>query len=80
MGLGVLGKITRGDELAIAYEIGKSDRVLIEHLKKPCRPAAMLNVGLAVGVRCREKCAGLRLDEVLEFRRDLRLPSASMRA
>ena len=75
-GLGVLGKIALRDELPVPREVDKADGVGIEDLQKPCRPAAMLDIGLRLTIRCGEKHAGLRLDELGKLQRDFRLEAA----
>ena len=70
IGLGIVGKIALRDELPVAGEVGEGDGLLVEHAEEPGRPAAMLDVGLAVAVRGGEKDARLRFDESLKVGRD----------
>ena len=61
MRLRILGEIAERDILPVAREIGKADGLLIEHLEEARRPAAMLDVRLAVLARRGEEDARLRL-------------------
>jgi hypothetical protein len=36
--------------LAVAAEVGEAERLVVEHAQEPGRAAAMLNIGLAVGI------------------------------
>ena len=49
--LRVLGQVAQGDVLAVAAEVGEPERVVVDHLEEPGRAAAVLDVGLPVGVR-----------------------------
>ena len=61
--LGIVLKIARGDELAVAGKIDKAKRGRVDHPQKPCRPAAMLDIGLAVGIDRGQKDAGAAFDK-----------------
>ena len=78
MRLRVLGEIAQRDVLPVAREVGEADGVLVEHPQEARRPAAMLDVGLALRVGGRQKDAGLGLDEGSEFGRDGGLPGAAL--
>jgi hypothetical protein len=61
--LGILREIALRDELPVAGEIGKADGLVVDDVQKPCGPAAMLDVRLAVGAGGREKalvCAAMK--------------------
>src|SRR5690606_26584967 len=49
-GLVVLGKMTKRHELLVAREIGIAERLLVKHLQKAPRTAAMLNIGPPLGI------------------------------
>src|SRR5262245_23830358 len=51
----VLGEIAECDVLPIAGKISERQRRVIEYPQKSRRAAAMLNVGLTVGARCRQE-------------------------
>ena len=76
MRLRILGEIAERDILPVAPKIGEADRLLIKHLEEARRPAAMLDVRLAVLARRGEEDARLRFDERRKIRRDPRLPGA----
>src|SRR5262249_8974202 len=76
VGLGIVGKVARGDVLPIAGEIDKAKSLLIEHLEKAGRAAPVLNVGLTFRIGGGQEYAGLRLDEGLEIGADARRPRA----
>jgi hypothetical protein len=73
-GLRMLGQITARDALAVAREIGKTERLVVQHLEEAVRSAAMLDVGLALGVGRSEEDARLASDELGQIGCDARLP------
>src|SRR5262249_39555531 len=66
------------DVLPVAGEIDEADGLFVEHAQEPGGAAAMLDVGLAVGVRGGEEDARLRRDEGGELGRDPGLPGAAL--
>ena len=71
VGLRVLGQIPLRDVLPVAGKIRERQRLLVDHLQETRRPAAMLDIGLAVGRRRCQQEARLRGDELGQIRRDL---------
>src|SRR5712691_12110622 len=63
IGLRIVGQIAKRDVLAVAGEIGKADRPVVEHLEKAAWPTAMLDIGLAVAADHPEENADLAFDE-----------------
>jgi hypothetical protein len=74
--LGIFRKIAGGDVLPIAGEIDKPDGRFVQHHEESGRAAAMLNIGLPLGICRGEKNAGLRADEGRQIRRNAGLPGA----
>ena len=82
MRLGIVREIAQRDVLPVADEVGEADRLVVEHLEKAGRAAAVLNVRLTVRVRGGEKNARLRRDEAARSGviRVCQAPRSSMRA
>src|SRR5262245_41297694 len=78
MGPRVVCEIALRDVLAVAGKVDEADGLVVEHAQEAWRPAAMLDVGLPVGVDGGQKDAGLRLDEARKVGRDAGLPSAAL--
>ena len=76
MGLVIFGKVALRDVLLVADEISKADSLVIEHLEKPGRATAVLDIGLPFTIYGRKKNARLRLDEACEVGIDAGLPAA----
>src|SRR6266849_2321952 len=56
----------------------KTERLVVQHLEKAGRSAAMLDVGLAVGAGCSEEDACLASDEFGQIRTYARLPRPAL--
>ena len=66
-----------GDVLPVAAVVGERDRVLVQNFDKTFRAAAVLDIGLALGVRRREiETVGLA-KEAREVFIDLGAPAAA---
>src|SRR5262249_28289643 len=72
------GQIAERDVLAIAREIGKTERLVVQHLEEAGRSAAVLNIGLAVGARRSEEDARLLPNELGQLGCDARLPGPAL--
>ena len=77
MGLRIVRKIALRDVLPVAGKVGKADGLVVEDPQKASRAAAVLDVGLAIGVDGGKKDARLRLDDAREVGRDAGLPRAA---
>src|SRR5262245_20012732 len=76
MRLRIVAEITLGDVLAVASKINKSDGAVVEYTQESRRTAAMLDVGLTLGINGGEEDAQLCLDEGFQVRRDLCAPAS----
>jgi hypothetical protein len=70
----VLGEIADGDVLPVAAEIGEAKRALVDHLQEARRAAAVLDVGLSIGVGRGEEERVDGFQECREIVGDLRPP------
>ena len=77
MHLRVLGEVAERGALPVAAVVGEGERALVEHAQEAGRPAAMLDVRLAGGVRGREEEADLLGDEGSHVALDPRPPPVS---
>src|SRR5258707_9974898 len=75
MRLRILLEIAERDELPVAARIREADGLVIEDVQKSRWTAAMLDVGLAHGIRSAEKHAGLRRNELRVVRSARRFPT-----
>ncbi len=73
----IICEIALGDVLTIAGKVGKRNGPAVQDVQEARWPAAMLDVGLALGIDGGEKHAGLRRNEARKVRRDLSLKSAA---
>src|SRR5262247_4191279 len=76
MRLCIFAEITLSDVLAVAGKINKSDGAVVEHAQESRWTAAMLDVGLTLGINGGKEDAHLCLDEGFQVRRDLCAPAS----
>src|SRR5882757_10047442 len=76
--LGIVGKVALRDILPVAGEVCERDGVLVKYAQETRRSAAMLDIGLAVGVDGREEDAGLCRDELREIGCNAALPATAL--
>jgi hypothetical protein len=78
IGLRIFREVALRDVLPVAAVVGEGDGFLVEDFDEPFRAAAMLDVGLAVGIRGREiETVGLG-QEGREVFVDLGAPAAAL--
>jgi hypothetical protein len=77
MRLRIFGQVALRDVLPVTAVVGERDGVLVENFDKALRPAAVLDIGLAVGGSRREIEAGRLGEEAGEILVDLGAPAAA---
>lgn len=76
MRLGVVLQIAKADVLPVADKVDEAQCLVIKNLEESGRSAPVLNIGLALAVRGRQKDAGLGFDERLQVGSDPGLPGS----